>query len=285
MAITNRERIGKAMGLLKEGLGPFVEREFLNLHRTRAADVARQYFHDDNRLMISTPIKEWDAAALLSLMTFSWNDVFRQTLAIRNVRWSESCAIGGTSGPIRRPSPAKIRGARLTRLRVSQKPGNGCYPQLRRNQEVRSSGRPPPQRQRTDESSETQGDDDVPEAPTGAVGESPATGLDPVTQPLTPQHHRYHGTVRLDPQRVGRDAVQIAEEVIVHLAGLPQAEVTVTIEIEARLPEDAPCSSSQAPDLSGTEQSRTVLLPLPPCASWSCTSAAKQRVLACRQPG
>jgi len=80
MAITNRERIGKAMDLLKEGLGPFVEREFLNLHRTRAADVARQYFHDDNRLMISTPIKEWDAAALLSLMTFSWNDVFRQTL-------------------------------------------------------------------------------------------------------------------------------------------------------------------------------------------------------------
>ena len=28
MAITNHERVGKAMDLLKQGLGPFVEREF-----------------------------------------------------------------------------------------------------------------------------------------------------------------------------------------------------------------------------------------------------------------
>ena len=28
MAITNRERVGKALDLLRDGLGPFVQREF-----------------------------------------------------------------------------------------------------------------------------------------------------------------------------------------------------------------------------------------------------------------
>jgi hypothetical protein len=51
--------------------------------------------------------------------------------------------------------------------------------------------------------------------------------------------HRFHGSVRLDPARVGRDAGRIAEEVIAHLAGQVGAEVTVTLEIEARLPDGA----------------------------------------------
>ena len=52
-------------------------------------------------------------------------------------------------------------------------------------------------------------------------------------------HRRYHGTVRIDATRVGRDASQIAEEVVAHLVGLTGAEVTVTIEIEANLPDGA----------------------------------------------
>jgi hypothetical protein len=51
---------------------------------------------------------------------------------------------------------------------------------------------------------------------------------------------RYHGTVDLEPQRVGRDASRIADEVIAHLAGLVGARVTVTLEIAAQLPEGAP---------------------------------------------
>ena len=35
MAITNHERVGKAMELLKSGLGPFVEREFKNAYKDR----------------------------------------------------------------------------------------------------------------------------------------------------------------------------------------------------------------------------------------------------------
>lgn len=51
---------------------------------------------------------------------------------------------------------------------------------------------------------------------------------------------RYHGTVILDPARVGRDAGRVAEEVIAHLAGQVGATVTVTLEIEATLPKGAP---------------------------------------------
>lgn len=36
----------------------------------------------------------------------------------------------------------------------------------------------------------------------------------------------------LDPTRLGRDAGRVAEEVIAHLAGLPRADVRITLEIE-----------------------------------------------------
>ena len=51
---------------------------------------------------------------------------------------------------------------------------------------------------------------------------------------------RFHGTVSLDPTRVGRDASKIADEVISHLSGLVGANVNVTIEIEAEIPDGAP---------------------------------------------
>ena len=40
-------------------------------------------------------------------------------------------------------------------------------------------------------------------------------------------------------KRVGRDASQIADEVIAHLAGQVGAEVTVVLEVEAILPDGA----------------------------------------------
>ena len=39
---------------------------------------------------------------------------------------------------------------------------------------------------------------------------------------------------------MGRDASQIADEVIAHLAGLVGANVTVTLEIEAEISDGAP---------------------------------------------
>jgi hypothetical protein len=48
---------------------------------------------------------------------------------------------------------------------------------------------------------------------------------------------RFHGTVELDPERVGRDASQIADEVVSHLNSLVGAEVRVTLEIDATIPD------------------------------------------------
>jgi predicted AAA+ superfamily ATPase len=79
MAINNHERVGKAMELLKQGLGPFVEREFKNLYKDRAASEALRFLSDDRNL-VGKAIPEWDVAALLKLMWEAWNDVFRRTL-------------------------------------------------------------------------------------------------------------------------------------------------------------------------------------------------------------
>ena len=56
------------------------------------------------------------------------------------------------------------------------------------------------------------------------------------------------------PTRVGRDASRIADEVIAHLAGQVGAEVTVTLEIEASLPDGA----SDQIVRTVTENSRTL---------------------------
>jgi predicted AAA+ superfamily ATPase len=79
MAITNHERVGKAMDFLKQGLGPFVEREFKSTYKDRCLAEAMRYMGED-RLLNKKAIAEWDAAGLLKLMWESWNDVFRRTL-------------------------------------------------------------------------------------------------------------------------------------------------------------------------------------------------------------
>ena len=79
MVITNHERVGKALELLKNGLGPFVQREITNTYKDRAAAEAAKFLGED-RLNAKKPIAEWDAGVLMKLMWESWNDVFRLTL-------------------------------------------------------------------------------------------------------------------------------------------------------------------------------------------------------------
>src|SRR5271166_1357848 len=76
----------------------------------------------------------------------------------------------------------------------------------------------------------------------------------PPPPPAAAQLRRFHGSVRVDPTRVVRDAGRVADEVIAHLAGQMGAEVTVTIEIEARLPNGA----SDQLVRTVTENSRTL---------------------------
>ena len=80
MAATNHERVGKALDLLKTGLGPFVEREVqgaIKAHRVDTQALLR--FVDDPRLG-KRPVTEWDVAGLLKLMWETWNEVFRSIL-------------------------------------------------------------------------------------------------------------------------------------------------------------------------------------------------------------
>ena len=89
--------------------------------------------------------------------------------------------------------------------------------------------------------------------PEPGPGPEPKPGPDSDPAPTT-QPTRFHGTVQLDTMRAGRNASQIADEVVAHLSGLPRAKVTVTLEIEAEIPEGAPENVVR----TVTENSRTL---------------------------
>ena len=75
----------------------------------------------------------------------------------------------------------------------------------------------------------------------GEPGEVPSPpGTEPPIPPAQPKAKRYHGSVKLDATRVGRDASQIADEVIAHLSSLLGADVKLTLEIEASIPDGTP---------------------------------------------
>ena len=80
MATTNHERVGKALELLKAGLGPFVDREMQRAVKAQRVGAAapRPFVADPN--VGERRVSEWDAAALLKLMWETWNDAFRAIL-------------------------------------------------------------------------------------------------------------------------------------------------------------------------------------------------------------
>jgi predicted AAA+ superfamily ATPase len=109
MAITNHERVGKALDLLKGGLGPYVEREFASAYKNAAASEALRFLGED-RQNAKRPVSEWDASALLKLMWESWNDVFRKTL-----------------GPAERSLLSELRGHRNTWAHQGTFSGDDAY--------------------------------------------------------------------------------------------------------------------------------------------------------------
>ena len=72
--------------------------------------------------------------------------------------------------------------------------------------------------------------------------------------PAPPRARRYHGSVKLEPTRLGRDAGVIADEVIAHLSSLLGVNVKITLEIEAEIPDGAPDNVVR----TVTENSRTL---------------------------
>ena len=79
MALSNHDRVGKAVGLLKAGLGPFVERELRSAYKAEAREKANALLGKD-RINAQKPVAEWDAAPLLQIIWEAWHDVFGNTL-------------------------------------------------------------------------------------------------------------------------------------------------------------------------------------------------------------
>ncbi|HZW34857.1 MAG TPA: hypothetical protein VFF52_29310, partial [Isosphaeraceae bacterium] len=66
-----------------------------------------------------------------------------------------------------------------------------------------------------------------------------ASGTGTTVAPPVRQLRRFHGCVKLDPVRLGRDAARIAEEVVQHLSGIVGADVQVTLDVQVELPQGA----------------------------------------------
>ena len=70
-----RAEVGRALELLREGLGPFVEQQMVRAPAARLAD-----FMKSNGWLEGKRIRDWDVAVLLKLMQYMWNDVFQHVL-------------------------------------------------------------------------------------------------------------------------------------------------------------------------------------------------------------
>ncbi len=81
MAISNHERVGKALELVKDGLIPFVERELKAQDAQRWLDIARQSVSEtQERLFKDGAAPQWDTGSLLAVLWNQWNVIFKKTL-------------------------------------------------------------------------------------------------------------------------------------------------------------------------------------------------------------
>ena len=80
MAVSNHERVGKSLELLKAGLGPFVEREIKGAMASKRLDGHKLRHYAEDPVLANKSIPDWDVAGLLKLMWETWNEVFRQIL-------------------------------------------------------------------------------------------------------------------------------------------------------------------------------------------------------------
>jgi predicted AAA+ superfamily ATPase len=81
MSISNRERVGRALNLLKEGLYPYIEREMKVLYKDKWLLAAIPCIDPDNTLRRKPEdILRNDLSAQLKLIWAKWEEVFKQTL-------------------------------------------------------------------------------------------------------------------------------------------------------------------------------------------------------------
>jgi len=82
MATTNRERVGRALDLVMEGLGSFVDRAVEKRQVNQANPAASRNFMDRR---LDRPVSQRDVTALVNVILDKWNEVllFRNTLGRR----------------------------------------------------------------------------------------------------------------------------------------------------------------------------------------------------------
>ena len=80
MALSNHERVGKSLEVLKAGLPAYVERELKNAHGTNWLATAKQILGPGIQIGGTEKAPDWDAAGLLRVMWECWNDIFGKTL-------------------------------------------------------------------------------------------------------------------------------------------------------------------------------------------------------------
>ncbi|MHB1162327.1 MAG: Swt1 family HEPN domain-containing protein [Chloroflexota bacterium] len=141
MATTNHDRVGSALGLLKEGLASFVERELQEQYGKYWVTTVTAGWANELGWSEDGDAPNLDAAALLRMMWEQWNEVFRKTLGhaerslvselreVRN-RWAhqqpfstdDACRALDSSArlltAISAPQAAQIEKAKMELLRV-----------------------------------------------------------------------------------------------------------------------------------------------------------------------
>ena len=101
------------------------------------------------------------------------------------------------------------------------------------------------QRQRDDEAAKEQEvvykkTEEGEEKKVGDGGKEEETGAPTGPEPRIVILRRFHGTVELDPARLGRDAGRISDEVLIHLTSLMGAKPRIVLEIDIEVPDGVP---------------------------------------------
>ncbi len=81
MAITNKERVGRALDILREGLYPFVEREMRSAYNKYWENHALSHLREDHNLKRTTASRlQNDVTDLINVIFGEWHNVFKKTL-------------------------------------------------------------------------------------------------------------------------------------------------------------------------------------------------------------
>ena len=86
------------------------------------------------------------------------------------------------------------------------------------------------------------------------IASEPTPSGSPVGRTPTPKPHAFHGNVAINAATAKMRMVEVAEEIIAVLAAAPNAEVKVSVEIQANFPSGASDQTKRAV----TENARTL---------------------------